>query len=63
MNDPDPTFNKWVSRSRSIASLTLGTIIVIEQTFFTDSAQPILIGLGALLLGLPLTRVLDKLVP
>lgn len=62
-DNSDPVFDRFMSRVRVIASLSLGTVIVLQQLFLARSAQPILIGLAALLLGLPLTRVLDRLVP
>lgn len=61
MTHPPPTrYDLWYGRARIAAMQSLGMADLVWQFFFVPSAQPLLVTAGAVLLGIPVVRLLDK---
>ena len=57
---PPSQYDLWYGRARIAAMQSLGMADLVWQFFFVPSAQPILVAAGAVLLGIPVTRLIDK---
>jgi hypothetical protein len=58
--EPVDLYDKTLKRIRNLVVLLLGAGIVVHETLFTTSPQPVLLILAAGLLGLPLALGLDR---
>lgn len=59
--DPDD-FRAWVRIFRDLAIVILGTFMLVFETAFADSPNPLIVGAGLVALGLPPALRLDEAV-
>lgn len=60
MTAPLSRYDLWYGRARIAAMQSLGLVDLVWQFFFVPSAQPLLVTAGGVLLGLPVARIIDR---
>lgn len=57
---PTSKYDIWSGRIRLLVMQFLGVADLIYQFFVVPQAQPLLVSAGAVLLGIPVVRLLDR---
>lgn len=59
--NPPSNYDLWYGRFRIAAMQSLGMADLMWQMFFVHEAQPLLVTAGGVLLGIPVVRLMDKM--